>query len=157
LDFDGIGGLPDELMVRKDVMARKWVHVITLVGAKEGTETVTDIPELAGGVFKLGKSGERRYAPSTGRRWAKFSEIEPVTVLCGDITITITIMFIRGNVFIYRAQKAIQGDDIVCVFYYCRTYYKAVRVGGGGEWRTCDMRDDEPRPVCSSRTSERGG
>ena len=24
-----------------------------------------------------------------------------------------------------------------CVFYYCRTYYKAVRVGGGGEWRTC--------------------
>jgi hypothetical protein len=33
------------------------------------------------------------------------------------------------------------------VFYYCRTYYKAVRVGGGGEWRTCAMRDDEPRPV----------
>ena len=31
----------------------------------------------------------------------------------------------------------------VCVFYYCRTYYKAVRVGGGGEWRTCAMRDDE--------------
>ena len=24
----------------------------------------------------------------------------------------------------------------VCV-YYCRTYYKAVRGGGGGEWRTC--------------------
>ena len=83
MDFDGIGGLPDELMVRKDVMARKWVHVITLVGAKEGTETVTDIPELAGGVFKLGKSGERRYAPSTGRRWANFSELEPA--LCGDI------------------------------------------------------------------------
>jgi hypothetical protein len=34
----------------------------------------------------------------------------------------------------------------VCV-YYCRTYYKAVRGGGGGEWRTCAMRDDEPRPV----------
>jgi hypothetical protein len=33
----------------------------------------------------------------------------------------------------------------VCVFYYCRTYYKAVRVGGRGEWRTCAMRDDEPR------------
>ncbi len=33
------------------------------------------------------------------------------------------------------------------MFYYCRTYYKAVRVGGGGEWRTCAMRDDEPRPV----------
>jgi hypothetical protein len=26
----------------------------------------------------------------------------------------------------------------MCVFYYCRTYYKAVRVGGG-EWRTCAM------------------
>ena len=38
-------------------------------------------------------------------------------------------------------------DTKVCVFYYCRTYYKAVRVGGGGEWRTCAMRDDEPRPV----------
>ena len=28
----------------------------------------------------------------------------------------------------------------VCV-YYCRTYYKAVRGGGGGEWRTDAMRD----------------
>ena len=36
------------------------------------------------------------------------------------------------------------------VFYYCMTYYKAVRVGGGGEWRTCAMRDDEPRPVWMS-------
>jgi hypothetical protein len=25
------------------------------------------------------------------------------------------------------------GATGVCVFYYCRTYYKAVRVGGGGE------------------------
>jgi hypothetical protein len=39
---------------------------------------------------------------------------------------------------------------MMCVFYYCRTYYKAVRVGGGGEWRTCAMRDDEPRPVWMS-------
>jgi hypothetical protein len=42
------------------------------------------------------------------------------------------------------------GDIYMCVFYYCRTYYKAVRVGGGGEWRTCAMRDDEPRPVWMS-------
>jgi hypothetical protein len=41
-------------------------------------------------------------------------------------------------------------EERVCVFYYCRTYYKAVRVGGGGEWRTCVMRDDEPRPVWMS-------
>ena len=40
--------------------------------------------------------------------------------------------------------------DSFFVFYYCRTYYKAVRVGGGGEWRTCAMRDDEPRPVWMS-------
>jgi hypothetical protein len=38
----------------------------------------------------------------------------------------------------------------VCVFYYCRTYYKAVRGGGGGAWRTCAMRDDEPRTVWMS-------
>jgi hypothetical protein len=36
----------------------------------------------------------------------------------------------------------------MCVFYYCRTYYKTVRVGGGGEWRTCAMRDDENKAVC---------
>jgi hypothetical protein len=37
-----------------------------------------------------------------------------------------------------------------CV-YYCSTYYKAVRVGGGGEqWRTCATRDYEPRPVWTS-------
>jgi hypothetical protein len=45
------------------------------------------------------------------------------------------------------------GTVCVCVFYYCRTYYKAVRVGGGGEWRTCAMRDDEPRPVWMSLPS----
>jgi len=39
---------------------------------------------------------------------------------------------------------------MLCVFYDCRTYYKAVRVGGGGEWRTCAMRDDEPRTVWMS-------
>ena len=43
-----------------------------------------------------------------------------------------------------------QWEFQVCVFYYCRTYYKAVRVGGGGEWRTCAMRDDESRPVWMS-------
>jgi hypothetical protein len=30
------------------------------------------------------------------------------------------------------------------VFYYCSTFDKAVRVGGGGEWRTCATRDYEP-------------
>ena len=35
----------------------------------------------------------------------------------------------------------------VCV-YYCSTFDKAVRVGAGGDWRTCATRDDEPRTVC---------
>ncbi len=30
-------------------------------------------------------------------------------------------------------QKSRGSGCGVCVFYYCRTYYKAVRVGGGGE------------------------
>ena len=47
-------------------------------------------------------------------------------------------------------KGAVEQRGAVCVFYYCRTYYKAVRVGGGGEWRTCAMRDDEPRPVWMS-------
>ena len=51
----------------------------------------------------------------------------------------------------YKAVRVCsRGWGCVCVFYYCRTYYKAVRVGGGGEWRTCAMRDDEPRPVWMS-------
>jgi hypothetical protein len=41
-------------------------------------------------------------------------------------------------------RKSLRRARGVCV-YYCRTYYKAVRVGGGGEWRTCAMRYDEPR------------
>jgi hypothetical protein len=49
----------------------------------------------------------------------------------------------------------------VCVFYYCRTYYKAVRVGGGGEWSTYQVfffkkpvisfRRHEPLPVPSEK------
>ena len=50
----------------------------------------------------------------------------------------------------YEFLELMYHHPDVCVFYYCRTYYKAVRVGGGGEWRTCAMRDDEPRPVWMS-------
>ena len=37
----------------------------------------------------------------------------------------------------------------VCLLrqYLLTGYYKAVRVGGGGYWRTCATRDDKPRPV----------
>ena len=47
----------------------------------------------------------------------------------------------------------------VCV-YYCSTYYKAVREGGGGNGGHV-LRDTTSQglcgPVCPSRTSERGG
>jgi hypothetical protein len=53
----------------------------------------------------------------------------------------------------HMAKRRAEVEYSPCVFYYCRTYYKAVRVGGGGEWRTCAMRDDEPRPVWMSLPS----
>jgi len=37
-------------------------------------------------------------------------------------------------------KEATTGN--VRVFYYCRTYYKAIRVGGG-EWRTCATREQQ--------------
>jgi hypothetical protein len=55
-----------------------------------------------------------------------------------------------ADAFNSRAPGLGNRPKTVCVFYYCRTYYKADRVGGGGEWRTCAMRDDEPRPVWMS-------
>ena len=58
-------------------------------------------------------------------------------------------------------MNLVQSKLVVVCVYYCSPYYKAVRVGEGGWWRTCATRDDEPSPVCGlvcpSRTSERGG
>jgi hypothetical protein len=47
-----------------------------------------------------------------------------------------------------RPQYSTDASN-VCI-YYCSTYFKAVRVGGGGQWRTCATRDAEPRPVWTS-------
>ena len=41
-----------------------------------------------------------------------------------------------GDVEIWSVCVCLLLQDLVCVFYYCRTYYKAVRVGGGGECHT---------------------
>ena len=35
----------------------------------------------------------------------------------------------------------------VCVFITAGPMIKLFAGGGGGEWRTCAMREDEPRPV----------
>ena len=37
------------------------------------------------------------------------------------------ILLLNGEQHVTREM-----ESSVCVFYYCRTYYKAVRVGGGG-------------------------
>ena len=37
-------------------------------------------------------------------------------------------------VILFFSNTTLNNLSSPCVFYYCRTYYKAVRVGGGGEW-----------------------
>jgi hypothetical protein len=36
----------------------------------------------------------------------------------------------------------------VCVFFLLQDLVQSCLRGGGGYWRTCATRDDEPRPVC---------
>ncbi len=46
------------------------------------------------------------------------------------------------------------GSSVCVCVYYCRTYYKAVRVGEEDRlWRTCAMRYDEPRLVWTRLTT----
>ncbi len=52
----------------------------------------------------------------------------------------------RRNKGVTLARDAWEEQEGVCV-YYCSTYDKAVREGGGVGWRTCATRDYEPRPV----------
>jgi len=85
-------------------------------------------------------------------------------ILCGDVTCEYVCFITAGVTVCVYVSDSLSKIDRVCVFmcvtgtvclllqdrvcvYYCRTYYKAVRGGGGGDWRTCAMRDDEPRPV----------
>ena len=75
-----------------------------------------------------------------------------VCLLCVFITVVpntklFACLFLQYLQYLLQSCSRVFNVVCVCVFYYCRTYYKAVRVGGGGEWRTCAMRDDEPRPV----------
>jgi len=79
------------------------------------------------------------------------------------LRLVLSAAFLRGNGVIHRTQKVIQGDDNGHVGRPCEVpcaqkpfrfeplrvcvFITAVRGGGGGEWRTCAMRDDEPRPV----------
>ena len=50
-----------------------------------------------------------------------------------------------------KSPGALSGS--VCVFITAGPITKLFAGGGGGEWRTCAMRDDEPRPVWMSGKS----
>ena len=51
---------------------------MTLVEKGVATEVASDLPDKPVGGGKLGKKGQRRFAPSTGRRRAEFETIQPV-------------------------------------------------------------------------------
>ena len=74
-DVGGVCALSDELMLQL-VRGRKWVHDITLLEKGVPTETATDLPDKPTGGGKLGKKGERRFAPATTRRGAEFVNIQ---------------------------------------------------------------------------------
>ena len=48
------------------------------------------------------------------------------------------------------ASRQCQSVFITCVFITAGPITKLFAGGGGGEWRTCATRDDEPRPVWTS-------
>jgi len=75
-DVGGWTPLNDE-QVLQSVRGRKWVHDITLLQKGDQTEVATDLPDKPTGGGKLGKKGQRRFAPSTGRRWSQFVTIQP--------------------------------------------------------------------------------
>jgi len=87
--------------------------------------------------------------------WMKGCRVEMLAMIVVSNSRAVTkciIIFLNKGIPLACVMK-VNGRKLctkgVCV-YYCRTYYKAVRGGGGGEWRTCAMRDDEPRPVWMS-------
>ena len=53
------------------------MHDSTLLKKGDATEAATDLPDKPVGGGKLGKKGQRRFAPSTGRRWSDFVNIQP--------------------------------------------------------------------------------
>jgi hypothetical protein len=48
-----------------------------------------------------------------------------------------------------RMKHSAHKTSGLCVFITAGPITKLFAGGGGGEWRTCAMRDDEPRPVCA--------
>lgn len=90
LEGDSFDGdiLADNLMIRSH-RGRKWVHDSTLLDKGQATEPPTDLPDKPSGGGKLGKKGQRRFAPSENRRWKDFQLIEPS--IFGDLWLKIHI------------------------------------------------------------------
>ena len=62
---ENVGGrdaLSDELLLTQ-VRGRRWVHNMTLVEKGAATEVASDLPDKPVGGGKLGKKGQRRFAP----------------------------------------------------------------------------------------------
>jgi hypothetical protein len=106
--------------------------------------------ELGSVTLKINTQHTRRTLCS--RRWRAGFQSDRRGVLCGPLYSRTrpSVNLVQRALCACLLSSLISKVRSVCVFYYCRTYYKAVRVGGGGEWRTCAMRDDEPRPVWMS-------
>jgi hypothetical protein len=68
--------LSNEVLLAQ-VRGRRWVHDVTLVEKGAPTEVASDLQDKPVGGGKLGVKGQRRFAPSTGRRRADFETIQP--------------------------------------------------------------------------------
>ena len=74
------------------------------------------------------------------RRHAVFDHISPLAEHSADILVPPRLQT-PAQCGLFRSHL------LVCVFYYCKDLLQSCSRGGGGEWRTCAMRDDEPRPA----------
>jgi hypothetical protein len=61
-----------------------------------------------------------------------------------------TEALVAGMARYLRANRDKYGKRTVCVFITAGPITKLFAGGGGGEWTTCAMIDDEPKPVWMS-------
>jgi len=86
---------------------------------------------------------------SLHRSAAKLEQVRVVLLGChsSGIEVRLGLPVVVYYYFLFL-QEQIKGIIIIS-----STQYKSVRVGGGGSWRTCAMRYDEPRLVWTSLTT----
>ena len=95
-------------------------------------------------VFVLDPSPVRRVPIQTGiQRELNFVSARTIKGRSSDITP-------QRRACEYSSQLPKSLEYCVCVFITAGPMIKLFAGGGGGEWRTCAMRDDKPRPVWMS-------